>query len=809
MSTLTLDRSTMRSGFAVPLTSLLLINRQVHDEVKDLLYSTVPFTIDVRKDGTFMCGRRLLEPRRADGSSHYIVGDVEKIKERFLKTFDWAAVKNYNVDILVENWKDDTNRGYHTFPWDEEVEIYDIRDYIGVVVSGILSKARNLCRLNVRLGFSKFQWREEELYTNIKTLMGPFERLRNVRQPRLLGVYEGTPQTNFMISLPVPSQVITLMPVHGTVLTRPATPLCSVPQLPTKVPMAICGHAIFTEYRSDWERWISSASTASLVGKPPIRAMFTELKEFYTRLAATVPDVTARNGRHAFLHRARVAREQENVEAFRHLRNELINYWEAYLEQEERKKDDMNRRLSRMLEADVYPSVWDEEHTCVASRSNSVPSTASSSSQSTCRHHSPLQIESHGQIPTDSRASNLKPMVVSNEHSPILIDSAEVDPLNYGAVNSIQYQLMLQQQQQQQQQLQHRQQLIAMMQQQNQRQNILQTFNVAHDMASSDDRMSPSSSRATLQSPKDQQPMALNPQLHLEAAMSHRRHVEMQVHQARAMQEARQRRGLQHAERAPGSFSQQSNCGGLLSNLHNLGVPETPMQQMQKTQTQFDDMSTHPKENETPSTSVPKSSLVLSGPSHKQQDGTSGYTKSLSHVTNWNLTIPNGESSTSVYEEQQIASGSLVDEEGCIQAVPAHMSLAMKQQLTMVPEAQFQCDLAQYETTASRKRSAPEVNQMEEWNVMDGKRPRVDSGMGWSDGGGENYADASKQSENTQIASDHPRPQKAFQGRVVETRVMGGMELNAPTYTGKGKGKARADETEVWFRNGGFLQAVE
>lgn len=816
MSTLTLDRSTMRSVFAVPLTNLLLISRQIHDEVKDLVYSTVPFTIDVRKDGTFMCGRRLLEPRRADGSSHYIVGDVEKIKERFLKTFDWAAVKNYNVDILVENWKDDTNRGYHTFPWDEEVEIYDIRDYIGVVVSGILSKARNLCKLNVRLGFSKFQWTEEELHSNIKTLVGPFERLRNVRQPRILGVYEGTPQTNFMISLPVPSQVITLLPVNGPGFPRPATPLCSVPQLPTKVPLLVCDQSSFIEYCSNWERWISSSSTGSLVGKPPIRAMFTELKDFYTRLAATIPDVTARNGRYAFLHRARVAREQENVEAFRNLRNELINYWEAYLEQEERKKDDMNRRLGKMLEADVYPSVWDEEHACIASRSNSVHPTSRSNSQSpiitnagawsaanksTRKYCSPSQTGSHIRASKESRPSNFKSMMGSSAQSPICVDSAEVDRLKDEA-----FQDLMQHHQQQQQ---HRQnQMMKLMYQQNQRQHLIQKFDATQDMASPSDRVSPSSSRATLQSPKDQQPMALNPQLHLEAAMSHRRHVEMQAHQARTMQGSKQRYELQHAERAGGS-DQQSHCGRLPPNMHTSTMSTIPTQQMQ---THFSDMAVHPKtknpnESDTSLSSLPESAPMEFGRSHEQQDGTSSYTETSSHASNWNITIPNGESATGIYEEQQPISGSLADERH-MQMMPVQMSPMTRQQPSGVSEAELQCDMAQYEMTMSRKRSVSEANKTEEWDMMDGKRQRVDSGMGWSNGGSECYADSSEEHNVTGVAHGYHGQHNAHQEWVVEAKIGGGMEVHAPAYIGKGKGKARADEPGRWLQEEGFTQVA-
>lgn len=118
------------SVFPMPALDLFLVSRQFYLEAKDLLFSTVPFTIDVRKDGTFMCGRRLLEPRRADGSSHFLVDEADEAKQRFLRDFDWAAVKCYVVDVLVENGSgENLGRGIAggTNGWDEEVELYDIR----------------------------------------------------------------------------------------------------------------------------------------------------------------------------------------------------------------------------------------------------------------------------------------------------------------------------------------------------------------------------------------------------------------------------------------------------------------------------------------------------------------------------------------------------------------------------------------------------------------------------------------------------------------------------------------------------------
>lgn len=106
--------------------NLLLVSRQFAYDVKDIFFSTATFRIDIRRDGTFMCGRRLLEPTRADGTSHVHLDETTAVKDRFLSSFDWKAVKNYSVEILLENWAAPQTRAPHSL-WDEEVEIYDIR----------------------------------------------------------------------------------------------------------------------------------------------------------------------------------------------------------------------------------------------------------------------------------------------------------------------------------------------------------------------------------------------------------------------------------------------------------------------------------------------------------------------------------------------------------------------------------------------------------------------------------------------------------------------------------------------------------
>ncbi|KAL1797054.1 hypothetical protein ACET3X_005594 [Alternaria dauci] len=345
------------AAFPMRLTDLLLVSRQIHDEVKHLLFSIVTFKIDVRKDGAFMCGRRLLEPKRADGSSHMMAEEADKAKKKFLTSFAWGSVRNYTVDILLENWGDANPQITHGLnpPWDEEVEIYDIRDYVSVVVSGILAKSKKLFKLQVRLGLDNFQWDEYQILSNAKLLFSPFERLRNVRQPSIGGVFDGRPNNNSVYSvIPGTSQIYSAPTGHYE-------NCCSVPSMPTNKPILVAGMPVFDAYAAEWKHQISSESSKAITEEPPIRKMFTEFRNFYTELANYVPDVTFRSGRHTFLHQARVAREQEDVVAFRSIRDELIHYWEAYKAEEERKKQEMNKRLGRLLESDMYPShEWEE-----------------------------------------------------------------------------------------------------------------------------------------------------------------------------------------------------------------------------------------------------------------------------------------------------------------------------------------------------------------------------------------------------------------------------------------------------------------
>jgi hypothetical protein len=128
----------------------------------------------------------------------------------------------------------------------------------------------------------------------------------------------------------------------------------NAPASPNMRPILGPGSAIFDTFAKDWEHRIASHGPSRILVRPPITSMFTEFKSFHNKLAQIVPAVLHQRGRKDLLHQARVAREQEDIAAFRALRLELMQHWYHYMEQQESLRNKMNASLSRMFDADTY-----------------------------------------------------------------------------------------------------------------------------------------------------------------------------------------------------------------------------------------------------------------------------------------------------------------------------------------------------------------------------------------------------------------------------------------------------------------------
>ncbi|XPS93953.1 hypothetical protein M3J09_003279 [Ascochyta lentis] len=343
--------SLLRTVFTTPLLSLYLgFNREVYEEVKDVFYSAVTFTISVSRDGVMLCGRRILAPKSPDGSDLYF---SNRGTDRFIRDFAWTAARNYTVVITVESGLN--QRWVHGIgniinDWDEEVEMYDIRDLVGVVVSGVLAKARLLCSLQVHVNLKKFYWDPDIVLSITKLLVGPFERLRCVRKPRLMRAFCGDALAELYAQRHRP---------YNDKRNR-----CITPTPPDLQPTISSGMPAFDSYAAYWNRQLAPEAPSKILSKSPMTHLFMEFRAFQNCLLNIIPRVIESHSR-GYLHRARVAREHENIAAFRAVKAELVQHWHDYLAQQELQRAEVNTFLLRMTNADVYPN---EESTSVTTR---------------------------------------------------------------------------------------------------------------------------------------------------------------------------------------------------------------------------------------------------------------------------------------------------------------------------------------------------------------------------------------------------------------------------------------------------------
>ncbi|KAJ4988952.1 hypothetical protein SVAN01_05576 [Stagonosporopsis vannaccii] len=329
----------LRTRLPVELHSILLgFGREMYQEIKDMFYSITTFTIDITRDGVMLCGRRILLPFVRD-RYNFQNHDQQGI-DRFLRHFDWSAVKNYTVNIVLgrQECAEDPRMGMN--PYDDEVELYDMRDYVAIVVSGVLSKARDLRNLLVSVETKDPSIVPRYILEDARMLIVPFERLRRVKKPRFLGVFRD----------------INCYPTHIHRHRRQSlhtAPLCARINL-RPVPLLTPDMPDFASFVQDWESTLATKAAATILPASPMTQLFVEFKALHGTLVQLMPNAV-RLGRQCFLHRARVAREKEDIEGFRAVERELMACWRHQLQLRELEKQEVERALKRVVDADVYP----------------------------------------------------------------------------------------------------------------------------------------------------------------------------------------------------------------------------------------------------------------------------------------------------------------------------------------------------------------------------------------------------------------------------------------------------------------------
>lgn len=212
-------------------------------------------------------------------------------------------------------------------------------DYVSIVVSGVLAKARKLNNLSVSVEIKDSRQLPPNAIDNAILLLAPFRRLRRVTKPHFMGVFHDRTQAPAHVHIHEGSRH---PPTHcsGRHMTQPSA-------------VFVSGMTDFDVFAADWRRTLASDAPSAVVPQSPMTKLFLAFKTLHEKLMCAMPQAV-RVGRQCFLHRARVARVQEDVGGFRAVVADLLACWRRHLQDQDRERREVNFALQSMLDADLY-----------------------------------------------------------------------------------------------------------------------------------------------------------------------------------------------------------------------------------------------------------------------------------------------------------------------------------------------------------------------------------------------------------------------------------------------------------------------
>ncbi|OJD31993.1 uncharacterized protein BKCO1_4200057 [Diplodia corticola] len=373
-----------------PFLPLLLVNKQVGSEAQDHLYACTTFHVEIGQQGATINGRYLYRPcgaeYRYDDEGGAVVNKYRDIRQQL----NFSRVKNFNLEVSVVNCSE-------LVGWSEEVEMYDLRDSISAILP-YLARARSLNKLNVRVVCTRFdRWTPAKALANFKLITQPLMSLRNVMHPLLEPPYKGLlwfPSNHRNSSKRhLPTSTFADITTPDSIADAPLPPSWSYRIAGRFIPPTSQQANTYAEFLS-YKRVFESitASAEPVPPKPPIARMFSAFKRVYLECASLILSPNPANSAHStnsttnsttttteplpfgasnYLHRARVARENADLDAFVAARNGFVRRWNTHLEQRYRELARVNGLVVDMYNVDAVGCCgmgpWDAQFTSSSS----------------------------------------------------------------------------------------------------------------------------------------------------------------------------------------------------------------------------------------------------------------------------------------------------------------------------------------------------------------------------------------------------------------------------------------------------------
>lgn len=374
----------LRSDRVKCTTSLLTVNKQISQEAHDVLYGAQPFTVSIQRNSLNLCGWSYYHNRSDSQITLHPSPTTQYIRPPML-----SKIRSIRIQMsLIKPTIRGNRRARVRSPWDDEVEVYDLRDSVLTTVQMLQQTQSPLRSLSILLATQNQagKWEEEEQFSFLELITEPFRQLRNIpivtleniyycRDPLRMNVTQYildklSPAIDNAAALARAGPAAQSTENAGLVFSStdywlsnsyhynssppyPPPPLLQMSKILTT-------DSKFKSWKADLEQIIATNSPTSISSEyEATRRAFAAFRQIYSSVDSYyLPRLP--KGRDWLLHAARVAREKGDLKAIYLCGQRLEELVKAFVEEDRvhwaRKKDTLQRAVSAF-----YKGEWGGE----------------------------------------------------------------------------------------------------------------------------------------------------------------------------------------------------------------------------------------------------------------------------------------------------------------------------------------------------------------------------------------------------------------------------------------------------------------
>lgn len=361
----------LRSDGVKCTTSLLLVSKHISQEASDVLYGAHPFTVSIQRNSLNLCGWSYYHNRSDSQITLHPSPTTHYIRPPML-----SKIRSIRIQMsLIKPTVRGNRRSRVRSPWDDEVEVYDLRDSVLTTVQMLQQQHSPLRSLSILLATQNQAgiWEEEEQLSFLKLITEPFKQLRNIPVVKLENVYYCRDPlrmnvTQFILDKlsPAVDAAATMAKTANAKSIENAGPVWSLtdfwlsnsyhcnssaPHPPPLLSMTkiLTTNDKFAAWKKDLEEIVMSRTPAEVSPQcESARRAFAAFRQVYTHVDSYY-FTRLPKGRDWLLHQARVARERGDLKAVHACGVRLEKLEKGFVEDDkaafERKKTTLERAV--------------------------------------------------------------------------------------------------------------------------------------------------------------------------------------------------------------------------------------------------------------------------------------------------------------------------------------------------------------------------------------------------------------------------------------------------------------------------------